>query len=167
MVVLLFQSTIKKGWWHLMETYKEPAHVFLVSIAHAKRHSLNVHCQLPSGARCLNFGLSIFLQPLYVCACSEGSGETVRMRRRVWAFDDQIFNKCQKYHESAHFFTKQPFSFENSVCSLISVHDFVQSNQGYCNMHKQHLIMKVCMHKVLLNHFRATYPKILLYDNWP
>ena len=149
----------KKGWWHLMETYNEPAHVFLVSIAHAKRHSLNVHCQLPSGAKCLNFGLSIYLQPLYVCACSEGSGETVCMRRRVWAFDDQIFNKCQKSHEAAHFFTRQPFSFENSVCSLISVHDFVQSNQGYCNMHKPHMIMKVCMHKVLLYHFRATYPK--------
>ena len=66
----------KKGCWHLMENYKEPAHVFLVSIAHAKSHSLSVHCQLPSGARCLNFGLSIYLQPLYVCACSEGSGET-------------------------------------------------------------------------------------------
>ena len=33
-------------------------------------------------------------------------------------------------HESAHFFTKQPFSFENSGCSLSSVDAFVLSNQG-------------------------------------
>ena len=83
MVVLLFQITIKKWLMAFNGHYNEPAHVFFVSIAHAKRHSLNVHCQLPSGARCLNFGLSIYLQPLYVCMCSEGSGETVRMRRRV------------------------------------------------------------------------------------
>ena len=94
-----------------------------------------------------------------MCACSEGSGEIARMRRRVWTFDDQIFNKCQKSHQSAHFFTKKPFPFENSGCSLISVYALVQSNQGYCDLHTQHMIMKVCMHKVLLNRFRATYPK--------
>ena len=84
MVVLLFQITIKKMVddikWKLITSQRM---CFFVSIAHAKRHSLNVHCQLPSGAKCLNFGLSIYLQQLYVCMCSEGSGETVRMRRRV------------------------------------------------------------------------------------
>ena len=57
------------------------------------------------------------------------------------------------------------FPFENSGCSLISVYAFVQSNQGNCDLHTQHMILKVCMHKVLLNHCRATYPKTLLYDN--
>ena len=36
---------------------------------------------------------------------------------------------------------------------------FIQSNQAYCDLHTQHMIMKVCMHKVLLKCFRATYPK--------
>ena len=45
-------------------------------------------------------------------------------------------------HESAHFFTKQPFSFENSGCSLISVYAFVPSNQGYCDLHTQHMTME-------------------------
>ena len=59
-------------------------------------------------------------------------------------------------HESAYFFKKQPFSFENSGCSLSSVDAFVLSNQGKCDLHTQHMIMMVCMHKELLNRFRAT-----------
>ena len=50
------------------------------------------HAQPSSGARCLIFGRIL----LYVmCANSEGSGETVRMRRLVWAFDGRL---CDKNH---------------------------------------------------------------------
>ena len=55
--------------------------------------------------------------------------------------------------------TKQPFSFENSDCSLISIHASTQSNLGYCYLHTQHMNMIACMHRVGLNRFRATCPK--------
>ena len=58
-------------------------------------------------------------------------------------------------HESAHFFTKQPFSFQNSGCSLISVYAFVPSNQGYCDLHTQRMTMKVCMHKKTAKPFQS------------
>ena len=47
---------------------------------------LNVHPGVSSGARCLSFGLSLHLLPYLLYAISEGSGETVLMRRLVWDF---------------------------------------------------------------------------------
>ena len=41
-------------------------------------YSSNAHAQLFSGARCLMFGRTLRLLPYFVCANSEGSGETVR-----------------------------------------------------------------------------------------
>ena len=54
--------------------------------------------------------------------------------------------------------TKQPFSFENSGCFLISNHASAQSNLCYCDLHTQHMNMIVYMHRVRLNRFRATCP---------
>ena len=46
----------------------------------------NAHAQLSSGARCLIFGRTLHLLPYFMCANSEGSCETVRMRRLALAF---------------------------------------------------------------------------------
>ena len=48
---------------------------------------------LPS--RCLIFGRTLCLLPYFMCANSEGSGETARMRRLAWAFAGRL---CDKYH---------------------------------------------------------------------
>ena len=49
----------------------------------------------PGGARCPIFGRTHRLLPYFMCANSEGSGETARMRRIAWSFDVRL---CYKYH---------------------------------------------------------------------
>ena len=68
-----------------------------------------MHGQLPSGARCLNFGLNLYLHSFYVCESSEGPGDAASKRRRILEMTDQIFNKYmyQKSYELVHFFPKQ------------------------------------------------------------
>ena len=58
-------------------------------------HSSNAHAQPSSGARCLIFGRTLHLLPYFMCANSEDSGETARMRRLAWAFAGRL---CDKYH---------------------------------------------------------------------
>ena len=58
-------------------------------------HSSNAHSQPSSGARCLIFGQTLRLLPYFMCANSDGSGETARMRRLTWAFPCRL---CGKYH---------------------------------------------------------------------
>ena len=57
--------------------------------------SLSTHAQQSSGARCLIFGWTLRLFPYFMCANSEGSGETARMHRLAWAFAGRL---CDKYH---------------------------------------------------------------------
>ena len=57
----------------------EPAHE-MISIAYAIYRSLNRHAQLSSGSRDPSFDHSLYLQLFFVCASSEGSDETVRLR---------------------------------------------------------------------------------------
>ena len=58
-------------------------------------HSSNAHAQPSSAARCLIFSRTLRLLPYSMCANSEGSGETARMRRLAWAFAGRL---CDKYH---------------------------------------------------------------------
>ena len=58
-------------------------------------HSSNAHAQLSSRARCLMFGRTLRLLPYFMCANSEGSGETALMRGLAWAF---VVRLCDKYH---------------------------------------------------------------------
>ena len=58
-------------------------------------HSLNTHAQPSSGAKCLIFGRTFRLFPYFMCANSEGSSETARMRRLALAFAGRL---CDKYH---------------------------------------------------------------------
>ena len=51
-------------------------------------------CSHPVGW-CLIFGQTICLLPYFMCANSEGSGETVWMSRHAWAFAGHL---CDKYH---------------------------------------------------------------------
>ena len=41
-----------------------------------------MHWQVRCRARCLNFGLDLYLHPFYVCASSKGSGEVAYMHRQ-------------------------------------------------------------------------------------
>ena len=68
-------------------------HEFLVLNAHVEGHSLNMHGQILSGVRCLNFGLNLYLHSFYVCASSGGPGDAASKRRCVLEMTDQIFNK--------------------------------------------------------------------------
>ena len=51
----------------------------------------------PVVARCSIFGRTLRLLPYFLCANSEGSGETARMRMLAWAF---VVRQCDKYHKS-------------------------------------------------------------------
>ena len=58
--------------------------------------NLQTHMRSPSnGATRLIFGQTLRLLPYFMCANSEGSGETARMRRIAWAFAGRL---CDKYH---------------------------------------------------------------------
>ena len=54
-----------------------------------------MHAQPSSGARCLIFGRTVCLLPYFICANSESSGKTARIRRLTWAFAGHI---CDRYH---------------------------------------------------------------------
>ena len=56
---------------------------------------LTAHAQPFRGARDLAFCLKVPLDSLLVWASSEGSGETVRMRRLAWTFAARIGDKYQ------------------------------------------------------------------------
>ena len=56
---------------------------------------LTAHAQTFRGARDLAFCLKVPLDSLLVWASSEGSGETVRMRRLAWTFAARIGDKYQ------------------------------------------------------------------------
>ena len=87
-------------------------HKFLVLNTHVEGHPLNMNGQLLSGVRPFNFGLNLYLHSFYVCASSEGPCDAASKRRHVLEMTDHIFNKYRKSHELAHFFPKQPFSYE-------------------------------------------------------
>ena len=77
------------------KTINEPAHEIMVNFVLHKLNSSNTHAQPSSGARCLIFGRTLRLLPYFMCANSEGSGETAQMRRLAWAFAGRL---CDKYH---------------------------------------------------------------------
>ena len=60
-----------------------------------RTHFSNAHAQPSSRARCLIFGRTHRLLPYFMCAISEGSGETARLRRLALAFAGRL---CDKYH---------------------------------------------------------------------
>ena len=70
----------------------------------------NKHAQSSNGAKCLIFGRPFRLLPYFMCANSEGSGETARMRRLAWAFTRRLRDK---YHNL--------MSWLNCMKSTISV----------------------------------------------
>ena len=76
----------------------EPCHdimvLFILRKLVLQTHSSNGHAQPSSGARCLIFGQTFYLLPYFVCANSEGSGETAWISRLAQAFAGRL---CDKY----------------------------------------------------------------------
>ena len=72
----------------------EPAHEIMVLFVFRK-FILQTHAQPSSGDRCPNFGRTLRLLSYFMCANSEGSGETARMRRFAWALAGRL---CDKYY---------------------------------------------------------------------
>ena len=73
----------------------EPAHATTVLHARALSQHLSVNAMSFTGARHLEFPPNPELLPYFVCANSEGSGESAHMRRLTWAFTAHICNKFQ------------------------------------------------------------------------
>ena len=71
-----------------------PAHEIMARFV-LRKVILQTHMHSHSGARCLNFGRTLRLLPYFMCANSECSGETARMRRLAWAFAGRL---CDKHH---------------------------------------------------------------------
>ena len=76
----------------IRKTY-ESAHKMLVLIAHAQSHSLNMHAQLASGVKDLNFGPSLHEVRYFMYASSEGSNET-------WLLADAVISTKSSYTDS-------------------------------------------------------------------
>ena len=55
-----------------------------------------MHVQQSTGATRLIFGQTLRLLPYFMCANSEGSGESGQMRSLAWAFAGCL---CDKYHK--------------------------------------------------------------------
>ena len=55
----------------------------MVLILYGQSHSLNMHAQLPSGARGLNIDLGLYLHSYCLYTSIKGSGETACMHRFV------------------------------------------------------------------------------------
>ena len=72
-------------------------HEIMVLLVLHKLNSSNTHAQPSSGAGYLIFGQTLPLLPYFMCANSEGSGETAWMRRLAWALAGRL---CDKYHIS-------------------------------------------------------------------
>ena len=53
-----------------------PAHEILVLAAYAEKPPSNTHAYISSGAKGLNFGLSLHLHPYFVYASSKSSSES-------------------------------------------------------------------------------------------
>ena len=80
---------LKKRSFGIKEiTRFEPAHEIMA-------FSSSVNSFFKHGARCLIFGRTLYPLPYFMCANSEGSDETARMRRLAWAFAGCL---CDKYH---------------------------------------------------------------------
>ena len=85
--------------------------------------------QPSSGARCLIFGQTLCLLPYFMCANSEGPGETAQMCRLAWAFAGRL---CDKYHNLMSWLKRQ---FNLSVndclsifkCRIAPLHEYTSS----------------------------------------
>ena len=88
-------SSRKFALWISQHLY-EPAHeIRALFVLRNLTHSSNARARPSTGAKCLIFCRTLRLLPYFMCANSEGSGETARMRRLVWAFAGHL---CDKYH---------------------------------------------------------------------
>ena len=93
---------------HVLNKLFEPTHEIMVLFV--LRELLLQMRMRSQWARCLIFSWTLCLHPYFMCANSEGSGETARMRRLAWAFAGRL---CDKYH------------------NLISWLIWVESNRGF------------------------------------
>ena len=85
-------------------------YMILVLIAYAQKPSLNAHADISSGARGLNFGLSLHLLTNFVYSSSEGSGESVHLQRLARAF---VARQCDKYPNQVSVYCKLKFNYFN------------------------------------------------------
>ena len=113
------------------------------------------HVQPSSGTRWLIFGRTIRLLPYFMCANSEGSGETARMRRLAWAFAGRLCDKhhnLMNYHifltswrfrrfskslENAKFCMCDKTVSESNFLMFYSVFQFVKS--GWTHVQRSHI----------------------------
>ena len=72
------------------------AQISLIKKSYAQKPPLNAHPDVSSRTRGLNVYLSPCLCPYLVYTSSEGSGESVHMRRLAWAF---AARQCDKYEK--------------------------------------------------------------------
>ena len=94
----LSQTASINNWLtHFQMKTKYQNHDILARIAYAQTPQLNAHAEVFSGARGLNFGLSLHLHPYFVYASSEGSGESAQARRLAWVF---VARRCDKNKKS-------------------------------------------------------------------
>ena len=76
-----------------------------------------MHVQPSSGTRCLLFGRTLRLLPYFICANSQGSGETAQMRRLASAF---TYVKSTKFHELLHLVNSHNFSFFQIPLAIVA-----------------------------------------------
>ena len=99
-IYLPIRSTVLSSFPPFYVTYIQTSHVMrLVLFILRKTQLSNAHAQPSSGAKCLIFGRALRLLPYFMCANSEGSGETARMHRFAWAFAGRL---CDKYHNQIY-----------------------------------------------------------------
>ena len=85
----IFNSIFKCGNIQMTIFYiiigRKHVHVFLVLITCTQKPPINPHAEISSGARILNFALSLHLHPYSLYTSSKGSGKAAHMCRLIRA----------------------------------------------------------------------------------
>ena len=85
-VIKIYVLLIFEWPFYTSFTVNGSAHEISVLIAYAQTPPINARADVSSETRGLNFGLSLHLQPCFVYASREGSGESAHMRRLARSF---------------------------------------------------------------------------------
>ena len=127
------QARLSLRWspmWYARKAYKLMG--WLICFVWWYNNLLCFYPQPSNRARCLIFGRTLRLFQYLMCANSEGSGETARMRRLVWAFAGRL---CDKYRNLTSWLKSfYPLFWEylhfKSLPSFLSMNNLVRNCQS-------------------------------------
>ena len=103
-----------------------------------------MHAQQSTGTTRLIFGQTLCLIPYFMCANSEGSGETARMHSLAWALAVHLYNK---YHNLISWLK---YNVINKTVLRKNIWRILKFDQNFLSLRK-YILIKICQHLTVLN----------------